>query len=124
MICSAFGYPVVPHLAKSLGYRLRLADCETETLGMDPDALARTISSETRVVIATHLYGVPCRIDEIAEIAQRHGAVLIEGISGCYFTVMGLPMERLMAALAEFTGGAVGYFGATLSPGNPDGDHS
>ena len=31
VICSAFGYPVVPHLAKSLGYDLRLADCETET---------------------------------------------------------------------------------------------
>jgi len=84
VICSAFGYPVVPHLAKSLGYRLRLADCETETLGMDPDALARTISSETRVVIATHLYGVPCRIDEIAEIAHRHGAVLIEDCAHCY----------------------------------------
>ena len=55
---------------------------------------------------------------------QGYGAVLIEGISGCYFTVMGLPMERLMAALAEFTGGAVGYFGATLPPGDPDGDHS
>jgi len=84
VICSAFGYPVVPHLAKSLGFSLRLADCETETLGMDPDALARTISSETRVVIATHLYGVPCRIDEIAEIADKHGAVLIEDCAHCY----------------------------------------
>ncbi len=55
---------------------------------------------------------------------QGYGAVLIEGINGCYFTVMGLPMARLMTALAEFTGGAVGYFGATLPPGGPDGDHS
>ena len=84
VICSAFGYPVVPHLAKSLGFHLRLADCETETLGMDPDALARTISSETRVVIATHLYGVPCRIEEIAEITHKHGAVLIEDCAHCY----------------------------------------
>jgi len=84
VICSAFGYPVVPHLAKSLGFHLRLADCETETLGMDPEALARTISSDTRVVIATHLYGVPCRIEEIAEIARRHGAVLIEDCAHCY----------------------------------------
>ena len=75
VICSAFGYPVVPHLAKSLGFHLRLVDCETETLGMDPEALARTISADTRVVIATHLYGVPCRIEEIADVARRHGAV-------------------------------------------------
>jgi dTDP-4-amino-4,6-dideoxygalactose transaminase len=84
VICSAFGYPVVPHLAKSLGYRLKLADCETETLGMDPEALARTITSETRVVIATHLYGIPCRIDEIAEIAHSHGAVLVEDCAHCF----------------------------------------
>ena len=84
VICSAFGYPVVPHLAKSLGFQLRLADCETETLGMDPEALARTISPDTQVVIATHLYGVPCRIEEIADVARRHGAVLIEDCAHCY----------------------------------------
>jgi dTDP-4-amino-4,6-dideoxygalactose transaminase len=84
VICSAFGYPVVPHLAKSLGYRLKLADCEWTTLGMDPDALAKTISSDTKLVIATHLYGVPCRIREIAEIVERSGAVLVEDCAHCF----------------------------------------
>jgi len=55
---------------------------------------------------------------------QGYGAVLIEGISGCYFTVMGLPMARLMAALYEFTGGGLGYFGAAAQPDGPDGDHA
>jgi septum formation protein len=55
---------------------------------------------------------------------QGYGAVLIEGINGCYFNVMGLPMARLMAALYEFTDGALGYFGKTVESGDPDGDHS
>jgi dTDP-4-amino-4,6-dideoxygalactose transaminase len=84
VICSAFGYPVVPHLVRDLGYELKLADCESETLGMDPEALSRTISNKTRAVIATHLYGVPCQVPEIARIAERHGAVLIEDCAHCY----------------------------------------
>jgi dTDP-4-amino-4,6-dideoxygalactose transaminase len=84
VICSAFGYPVVPHLAKSLGFDLRLVDCELDTLGMDPAALSAAISDRTRVVIATHLYGVPCQIREIAEIAEAHGAILIEDCAHCF----------------------------------------
>jgi dTDP-4-amino-4,6-dideoxygalactose transaminase len=83
VICSAFGYPVVPHLVRSLGYRLRFVDCEMETLGMDPDKLASAISDGTRVVIATHLYGVPCRVPEIARIAESHGAAVIEDCAHC-----------------------------------------
>lgn len=42
---------------------------------------------------------------------QGYGAVLIAGVEGCYFNVMGLPLARLMDALHEFSGHAFGYFG-------------
>jgi len=42
---------------------------------------------------------------------QGYGAVLIEGIDGCYFNVMGLPLARLMEMLYDFSGKAFGYFG-------------
>ena len=84
IICSAFGYPVVPHIAKSMGFELGLVDCELQTLGMDPDALAETITDHTSAVIPTHLYGVPCRIRELAEICDAHGAALIEDAAHCY----------------------------------------
>jgi len=89
VICSAFAYPVVPYLAHTLGYSVRFADCELDTLGMDPKSLAAVITSNTRVVIATHLYGVPCRIDEIREIAGAHGAILIEDCAHCYGASVG-----------------------------------
>ena len=89
VICSAFAYPVVPHLTRSLGYSVRFADCEMDTLGMDPQALEATITDRTRVVIATHLYGVPCRIRQIAEIAEAHGAILIEDCAHCYGASLG-----------------------------------
>jgi len=84
VICSAFGYPVVPHLTGSLGYDVKFADCEMVTLGMDPDELRKTITDRTKVVLATHLYGIPCRIREIAEIAASNGAILIEDCAHCF----------------------------------------
>ena len=102
VICSAFAYPVVPHLARTLGFSVRFADCEMESLGMDPEALEATITDATKVVIATHLYGVPCRIREIAAIAEAHGATLIEDCAHCYGASLG---GRKAGAFGRF-----GYF--------------
>jgi perosamine synthetase len=89
VICSAFGYPVVPFIMKSLGYKLRFVDCEMHTLGMDPEKLAAAISDQTGAVIATHLYGVPCQIDKIAEFTKAHGAALVEDCAHCYGAAVG-----------------------------------
>lgn len=84
VICSAFGYPVVPFIVKSMGYDLKFVDCEMTTLGMDPALLAEACSDRTQAVIATHLYGVPCQIQEIADICRSHNAKLIEDCAHCY----------------------------------------
>jgi len=84
VICSAFGYPIVPFLVKSLGYDLKFVDCEMHTLGMDPQKLEAAITDKTAAVIATHLYGVPCQIDKIAVLAKARGAALIEDCAHCY----------------------------------------
>lgn len=89
VICSAFGYPIVPFLVKSLGYDLRFVDCELQTLGMDPDALEAEISDRTRAIIATHLYGVPCQIGRIAAICNRQAAALIEDCAHCFGASVG-----------------------------------
>ncbi len=89
VICSAFGYPIVPFLVKSLGYDLKFVDCEMQTLGMDPVALEASISDRTQAVIATHLYGVPCQIREIAELCKSHNAALIEDCAHCFGASVG-----------------------------------
>ena len=89
VICAAFGYPIVPFLARSMGYELKFVDCELQTLGMDPAALAEVISPSTKAVIATHLYGVPCRIRELSEICAEQGASLIEDCAHCYGASVG-----------------------------------
>ena len=55
-------------------------DTEYDTWNMDPVALEKAfeIYPEVKVVVVAHLYGVPGKIDEIKEICDRHGAIIIE----------------------------------------------
>lgn len=55
-------------------------DTEYDTWNMDPVALEQAfrIYPDTKVVVTAHLYGTPGKIDELLEICNRHGALMIE----------------------------------------------
>lgn len=55
-------------------------DTEYDTWNMDPAALEKAFElyPEVKVVVIAHLYGTPGKIDELKEICDRHGAVIIE----------------------------------------------
>lgn len=55
-------------------------DTEYDTWNMDPVALEKAFElyPEVKVVVVAHLYGTPGKIDEIKEICDRHGAVIVE----------------------------------------------
>ena len=55
-----------------------------KTLNMDPKDLERKITNKTRAIIVVHMLGVPARLKEIKEIAERHNVYLIEDTAwGC-----------------------------------------
>lgn len=55
-------------------------DEEYDTWNMDPAALERAfhLYPDTKVVIVANLYGTPAKLDEIRDICDKNGAVLIE----------------------------------------------
>lgn len=55
-------------------------DTEYDTWNMDPIALEKAFElyPDTKVVVCVNLYGTPAKMDEITQICERHGAVLIE----------------------------------------------
>lgn len=55
-------------------------DTEYDTWNMDPEALEKAFElyPEVKVVVVAHLYGTPGKVDEIREICDRYGAVIIE----------------------------------------------
>lgn len=55
-------------------------DTEYDTWNMDPVALEKAfrMHRDVKVVVVAHLYGVPGKIDEIRDICERNGAVIVE----------------------------------------------
>lgn len=60
------------------GARPVLVDCERESFNLSVDALERAITPRTRAVIPVHYGGHPCEMDQIHNVAQRHGIKVIE----------------------------------------------
>lgn len=55
-------------------------DSEYETWNIDPKALEKAFEEhpDVKYVVIVNLFGTPCKYDEIREICDRHGAVIIE----------------------------------------------
>src|SRR5438067_1370156 len=69
---------VVPELARAAGLTVVFADVDPQTFNLDPDSVERVVTSRTRVIVPTHLYGLPCDMDRILDIASRHNLIVIE----------------------------------------------
>jgi len=52
-------------------------DIEPDTLNIDPEGIKEAITERTKAVIPVHLYGHPCEMDKILEIAKYHGLKII-----------------------------------------------
>jgi perosamine synthetase len=55
-----------------------LADCELDTWNIDPSKIESLITTRTKAIIPVPLYGHPCDMNPILEIAQRHGLYVVE----------------------------------------------
>ena len=65
------------HVIEHLGGRPLLVDVEPDTLNISPDRVAEALARETkapRAIVATHLYGHPCEMDELLNL----GTALVE----------------------------------------------
>lgn len=60
------------------GHMPILVEPDVETFNIDPNKLARAVTSKTRAICVTHLFGKPCRMDAIMALAQDHGLKVVE----------------------------------------------
>lgn len=68
--------------------KARLYDVDPKTLSPDLESLDAALSRGAKAVLVTHLYGYPANMPAIAELARRHGVLVIEdaaqGIGATY----------------------------------------
>jgi perosamine synthetase len=53
-------------------------DIEDDTLGMDPNLVPRASTSRTKAVLPVHVFGRPCRIEEIVAVAEARAWHVVE----------------------------------------------
>ena len=78
IIVPALTFWVIPELARRAGLHPVFADVDPVTFTLEPSALERAITPNTRALVPTHLYGLPCDMDAIMAIARRHNLAVIE----------------------------------------------
>lgn len=60
------------------GARPVVVDCDATTWNMDVAAVEKGITPATRAIMVVHIYGLPCDMDPILELAKHHGLAVIE----------------------------------------------
>lgn len=74
-----------------------IVDIEEDSWCIDPDKIRNAITPRTKAIIPVHLYGQPCDMDEICDIARENGLYVIEDCAEAHG--------------AEWNGKRVGSFG-------------
>ena len=77
IITTAFTHPVTTISIIWEGCTPVFVDIDPETFNIDPARIEERITPRTSAILATHVYGVPCDVEAIQAIADRHGLKVI-----------------------------------------------
>jgi dTDP-4-amino-4,6-dideoxygalactose transaminase len=84
-----------------LGAKPVFVDIRVDTLNINEELIEDAIAPHTRAIIPVHYGGVSCEMDQIMDIATRHGLVVVEDAAqGVHASYNGRPL------------GSIGHFGA------------
>lgn len=84
VITTPFSYVATTSSIVWEGCKPVFVDIEPDTFNIDPAKIEEAITSQTSAIIATHVFGNPCDIDLIQEIADRHGLKVIYDAAHCF----------------------------------------
>ena len=78
IIFPVFTFPVIPLVAKLLGFQPVFCDVDPKTYNSGPEHIEKKITDKTGAVLATHLFGQPCPIQQIADLTRARNIRLLE----------------------------------------------
>lgn len=78
------------------GARLVFVDIRPETMNLDERLIEEAVTDKTKVIVPVHYAGVGCAMDEIMDIAGRHGLMVVEDAAqGVYAYYKGRPLGTI-----------------------------
>ena len=107
VITTPFTFPATPHVLSWNQITPVFADIDPVTLTIDPGKIEPLITSKTSGILGVHVYGMPCAVDAIQEIADFYGLKVVYDAAHAFgTTVSGVP-------IAEFGDATMFSFHAT-----------
>ena len=97
VISTAFTFVATSESIGIVGAKPVFVDIDPDTFNLDPAKIEAAITPKTKAIIPVHLYGQPCDMDPIMDIAKRHNLFVIE--------------DACQAIGAEYKGKKVGTIG-------------
>lgn len=104
-----------------VGARPTFVEPDIRTFNIDPSKIEESINSRTKAIMPVHLYGQPCNLDPIIEIAKRYNLYVVEDCAQAHgATYKGKTVGSFgnAACFSFYPGknlGALGDAGATVS---------
>jgi dTDP-4-amino-4,6-dideoxygalactose transaminase len=77
VIIPSFTFTATGLAAAWAGLKPVFCDCVDSTLTLDPESVAAAIGPETRAMMPVPVFGVPCDIDPLLELAREHDLAVI-----------------------------------------------
>lgn len=78
VVIPVYTCPIVAHAVAKAGLDIVLCDIEKGSFGLDPAFLEGVITKNTLCVVPTHLFGLPCRLDEIKKVIDSKDIWMVE----------------------------------------------
>ena len=83
------------------GCRPRFADVDAEHLLLDPASAEEQCTRRTRAIVPVHLYGQPCAMEAVREVARRRGLAIVQDACQAHGAQCGgSPLTHYSAAVA------------------------
>jgi len=77
VITTPYSFVATTHAVTMAGLTPVFVDIRADDLNIDPSRIEAAITPRTKAIVAVHVYGNPCDVDAIADIAGRHDLTVI-----------------------------------------------
>ena len=78
VITTAFSFFATAEAIASVGAVPVFIDVKQSDYNMDPELIEDAVTEKTRAILPVHIFGAPCDMDRINEIAKKHNLKVIE----------------------------------------------
>lgn len=86
VITTPFTFPATPHVLTWNNITPVFCDIDPVTMNIDPAGIEKSITKKTTGILAVHVFGTPCDVKAIAEIAERNNLKVIYDAAHAFLT--------------------------------------